>query len=47
MTDHERQQLFQDVADWQARYQSCFVEQGYRLARAHTATTVAFSSPPA
>ncbi len=40
MTDHERQQLFQDVAEWQARYRSCFVEQGYRLARAHTATTV-------
>jgi hypothetical protein len=40
MTDAQRVRLFQQVADWQTEFQTSFVEQGYRLGRAHTATTV-------
>ncbi|MBV9327742.1 MAG: hypothetical protein JO352_28835 [Chloroflexi bacterium] len=40
MTDAQRAQLFQQVADWQAEFRSSFVDQGYRLGPAQTATTV-------
>jgi hypothetical protein len=40
MTDAQRGQLFQQVADWQAQYQSAFVDQGYRLQRPQAATTI-------
>jgi hypothetical protein len=40
MTDEQRAQLFQQVNDWQVEFQSSFVEQGYRLGPAQTATTL-------
>jgi len=40
MTEAQRAHLFQQVADWQTEYQSSFVDQGYRLGPAQTATTL-------
>jgi hypothetical protein len=40
MTDTQRARLFQQVADWQTEFKSSFVEQGYRLGAAETATTL-------
>lgn len=40
MNDQERAELFKAVAEWQAQYRSCFVDQGYRLGPPHTATTL-------
>lgn len=44
MSDQERSQLFKQVADWQDQYRSSFVDQGYRLGRPQTATTVRHSN---
>ena len=40
MTDAQRAEVFQRVADWQAEFRSSFVEQGYRLAGPQAATTL-------
>jgi hypothetical protein len=40
LSSEERTRLFQQVADWQAQYRESFVEQGYRLERPRSATTV-------
>lgn len=40
LTDTERSALFGEVAAWQQRYADNFVEQGVRLDRAASATTV-------
>jgi hypothetical protein len=40
MTEVERQGLFQRVVEWQAEHKNSFVQQGYRLDRSNTATTV-------
>jgi hypothetical protein len=40
MTEAQRAQLFQQVADWQTEFQASFVDQGYRLCPAQAATTV-------
>lgn len=40
MTDAERAQLFQQVADWQAEFRASFVDQGYRLGPSQVATTL-------
>src|SRR6059058_3931229 len=40
MSDQERQQLFQSVASWQRAHAPSFLDQGFRLDRSASATTV-------
>ena len=40
MSDEERTALFREVVAWQAEHKASFAQQGYRLDRANTATTI-------